>query len=45
MPHLEPRLRAELAHALSHLSLIELLRRVTGQRWYRWTGTATTPDC
>jgi hypothetical protein len=33
LPHLEPRFRAELAHALSHLSLLALLRRVTGERW------------
>jgi hypothetical protein len=32
-PHLEPDHRVELAHALSHLSLLELLRRVTGLRW------------
>lgn len=31
--HLEPRLRAELAHAVGHLSLIALLERLTGERW------------
>jgi hypothetical protein len=33
LPHLEPHFRAELAHALTHLPLIRLLRRLTGQRW------------
>jgi hypothetical protein len=33
LPHLEPRHRAELAHALEHLPLIGVLRRVTGRRW------------
>ena len=33
LPHLEPRFRAELAHALTHLPLIGVLRQVTGQRW------------
>jgi hypothetical protein len=33
LPHLEPRYRAELAHALAHLSLLSLLRLVTGTRW------------
>jgi hypothetical protein len=33
LPHLEPRFRAELAHALSHQPLLALLRRVTGTRW------------
>jgi hypothetical protein len=33
LPHLEPRFRAELAHALMHLPLIGVLRRVTGRRW------------
>jgi hypothetical protein len=33
LAHLEPRCRAELAHALGHLSLLSLLRRVTGTRW------------
>ena len=31
--HLEPRHRAELAHALQHLGLIELLERLTAERW------------
>lgn len=33
LSHLEPGYRTELAHALGHLSLLTLLRRVTGQRW------------
>jgi 5-methylcytosine-specific restriction endonuclease McrA len=33
LPHLEPRYRVELAHALGHVSLLALLRRVTGVRW------------
>jgi 5-methylcytosine-specific restriction endonuclease McrA len=33
LPHLEPRFRAELAHALTHLPLVAVLRRVTGLRW------------
>lgn len=33
LPQLEPRYRGELAHALSHLSLLALLRQVTGRRW------------
>jgi hypothetical protein len=33
LPHLEPRFRVELAHALGHLPLLGLLRRVTGRRW------------
>jgi hypothetical protein len=33
LPHLEPDHRAEPAHALSHLSLLALLRRLTGTRW------------
>jgi hypothetical protein len=32
-PHLEPRWRPELAHALPHLGLFRVLRRVTGVRW------------
>jgi hypothetical protein len=32
LPHLEPRFRAALAHALTHLPLIAVLRRVTGVR-------------
>jgi hypothetical protein len=31
--HLEPRYLAELAHALRHVGLVALLRRVTGTRW------------
>jgi len=33
LPNLEPCFRAELAHALTHLSLVAVLRRVTGVRW------------
>jgi hypothetical protein len=33
LAHLEPRFRAELAHALTHLPLVAVLRRVTGVRW------------
>jgi hypothetical protein len=33
LPCLEPRLHAELAHALTHLSLVAVLQRVTGARW------------
>jgi 5-methylcytosine-specific restriction endonuclease McrA len=33
LPYLEPRYRAELAHALVHLGLVALLERVTGERW------------
>ena len=33
LPYLEPHRRAELAHALQHLGLIELLERVTAERW------------
>ena len=33
LPCLEPGYRAELAHALAHLSLLSLLRLVTGMRW------------
>jgi hypothetical protein len=33
LPHLEPCFRAELAHALTHLSLVAPLRQVTGERW------------
>jgi hypothetical protein len=33
LPHLEPGARAELAHALTHLSLIALLQRVSATRW------------
>ena len=39
LAHLEPSYRAELAHALSHLSLLALLRRVTGTRWTPATST------
>jgi hypothetical protein len=40
LPPLEPRFRAELAHALTHLPLIAVLRRVTGRRWApKWTTT------
>lgn len=33
LPHLEPHFRAELAHGVTHLGLLRLLRRVTGLRW------------
>jgi hypothetical protein len=33
LPHLEPSYRSELAHALGHIGLVALLRRVTGTRW------------
>jgi cytochrome c553 len=33
LPHLEPRFRAELAHALTHLSLVAVIQGVTGTRW------------
>ncbi len=33
LPRLEPAYRAELAHALTHLPLVAVLRRVTGMRW------------
>jgi hypothetical protein len=33
LPWLEPRFRAELAHALLHVGLSRLLRRATGTRW------------
>jgi hypothetical protein len=33
LPHLEPGYRVELADALRHLSLLALLRQLTGVRW------------
>jgi hypothetical protein len=33
LPYLEPWYRAELAHALTHLSLLSLVRLVTETRW------------
>lgn len=33
LPYVEPRHRIELAHALSHLALLELLERLTAERW------------
>jgi hypothetical protein len=33
LPHLEPSFRAEVAHALEHVSLLTLLGRVTGRCW------------
>jgi hypothetical protein len=36
--HLEPGYRRELAHALEHVSLMELVRRVTGKRAARIGG-------
>jgi hypothetical protein len=32
LPFLEPRWRAELAHAVEHVGLLSALRRITGQR-------------
>ena len=32
LPHLEPRFRAEIAHAVGHLGLISAYRRLTGGR-------------
>ena len=32
LPHLEPRWRAEIAHAVAHLGLISAYRRLTGGR-------------
>jgi hypothetical protein len=40
LPHLEPRHRAELAHAVVHIGLLCLLRRLTGARW---SPAETTP--
>ena len=39
LPHLEPGHRRELSHALSHLSLLALLCRATGERWAPSTST------
>jgi hypothetical protein len=33
LPHLEPGRREEVAHALSHLTLIAAVQRLSGQRW------------
>jgi predicted restriction endonuclease len=33
LPHLEPDQRAELSHALLHVGLLALLRRLTSSRW------------
>lgn len=33
LPYVEPGYRAEVAHALTHIGLIAVLRRVTGTRW------------
>ena len=33
LPYLEPGHRRELAHALQHVGLIELLERLTAERW------------
>lgn len=33
LPHLEPRLRTELGHAVEHLGLIAALERITNTRW------------
>lgn len=45
LPYLEPRLRAELAHALTHLPLIVVLQRVTGTRWGPTTVHLARPEC
>jgi hypothetical protein len=34
LPHLEPRFRTELAHAVVHIGLLRLLRRLTGTPWW-----------
>jgi hypothetical protein len=44
LAQLEPRYRAELAHALSHLPLLALLRRVTGARWAPTEPTTTKEE-
>ena len=48
LPHLEPRWRPELAHALLHLGLLRLLRRLSGAcagcRWIR-TWSDERPKC
>jgi hypothetical protein len=38
LPYLEPRFRAELAHALGHLGLGSLFRRVTRGGWAQMDG-------
>jgi hypothetical protein len=43
LAQLEPSYRAELAHALAHLSLLSLLRLVTGTRWRPVDRTASSP--
>jgi hypothetical protein len=42
LPHLEPHFRTELAHGLTHLGLLRLLRRVTGLRWAALTAAHPT---
>jgi hypothetical protein len=44
LAQLEPRFRAELAHALRHLPLIAVLRRVTGMRWVPASANITETD-
>jgi hypothetical protein len=41
LPHLEPGLRAELAHGLGHVGLLALLRHVTGARWWSQLANAS----
>lgn len=33
LPHLKSQSRRELVHALTHLSLVSLLQRLTAERW------------
>jgi hypothetical protein len=42
LPYLEPCFRAELAHALLHVGLLRLLRRLTGTPW--WPAETTIPE-
>jgi hypothetical protein len=44
LSHLEPGHRAELAHALGHVGLMALLRRLTGTRWWSNANTAETEE-
>jgi hypothetical protein len=43
LPHLEPSFRTELAHGLTHVGLLGLLRRVTGVRWGPSCRTSIAP--
>jgi hypothetical protein len=42
LPYLEPRHRPELAHAVLHIGLLRLLRRLTGPRW--WSAQTSIPE-